>query len=728
MNTLYKVRLWVYIAIFTLCVPVKSDISDYIYPSKSPSFGNFGGLGVLQNPSARFYDEGSIAFNWVQNGVYRRGSIVMYPFDWFEFSYQYTDIDNAKYSLIKEFSGGQSYKDKSFDAKAKIFSERGIFPSVAIGARDLAGTGIFGAEYVVANKQVSNIDFSLGMGWGILSGNKITNPLSSISDSFDNRTGVGSSGTMGGDFNVGDFFSGDAGIFAGAEIFIPNLNGSRFKVEYDGTNYEKEGFPLGRESFNLAYKPIKKPDSKFNFGFIYPLTDNFHLKASITKGNTFSFGFSFHAGIKGDNPKIVKTDRHEPVENAEQFKAISKGNDTYIYRSILKHLNDRNLYLQKAEIKNKTLEVQYAQDKYISYARATGRITRVLDEVVPDEIDTFKLANTNAGMNLNTITIDRHDYNLYESTKDHNSLRRSVKISNPQYDPKNYSFAPDVDFPAFFWKAAPSIRSQIGGPDGFYFGDLSLAIHTELLFRYNLSLVTSGAIGIVDNFDELKLASDSILPHVRTDIVKYLKQSRKGHFKRIQLNWFHRPTKNLYAKLSAGIFEPMFGGYGFETLYRPFNSTFAIGMEYWNVKQRDYDQMFKFLDYETETGHINIFYEEPRTQLLLRLKGGRFLAKDSGINFDLSRRFKSGLRIGAFFSRTDISKEEFGEGSFDKGFYFYVPIEFFFDQRTKGIAGFGLRPLTRDGAQYLVHSHHLYGITDQANSYNINRNWEDFYD
>ena len=68
---------------------IKSDINDYIYPSKSPSFGNFGGLGVIQNPSARFHDEGTLAFNWIQNGVYRRGSIVMYPFNWFEFSCYY---------------------------------------------------------------------------------------------------------------------------------------------------------------------------------------------------------------------------------------------------------------------------------------------------------------------------------------------------------------------------------------------------------------------------------------------------------------------------------------------------------------------------------------------------------------------------------------------------------------------------------------------------------------
>ena len=51
----------------------------------------------------------------------------------------------------------------------------------------------------------------------------------------------------------------------------------------------------------------------------------------------------------------------------------------------------------------------------------------------------------------------------------------------------------------------------------FYFGDLRLSLHTETLFKKNLSLVTSASVGIVDNYDNLKLASDSTLPRVRTD-------------------------------------------------------------------------------------------------------------------------------------------------------------------------------------------------------------------
>jgi hypothetical protein len=50
--------------------------------------------------------------------------------------------------------------------------------------------------------------------------------------------------------------------------------------------------------------------------------------------------------------------------------------------------------------------------------------------------------------------------------------------------------------------------------------------------------------------------------------------------------------------------------------------------------------------------------------------------------------------MGVYAAKTDISREEFGEGSFDKGFYFFIPIEAFFTNYTKGQTGFGLRPVT----------------------------------
>ena len=261
-----NVKSLIFLYLF-LSTNVIGSISDFIYPkSSAPSFSNYGTVGLIQMPSARFHPEGSLAFSWTDMDPYLRGSIVAYPFEWFEASYQYIDINNALYSDIAVFSGSQTYKDKSFSAKFRLLKERYFRPQLAIGFRDLAGTGVFTSEYLVASKKISNVDLSLGIGWGMMSENTIRNPFMNISDRFKSRE-INSQKGAGGEINFDSFFGGPAGLFGGAEIIIPNSNGLRVKVEYDSIDYKKEGFPFGRDSFKYAFEPVLPQESKFNFGF-----------------------------------------------------------------------------------------------------------------------------------------------------------------------------------------------------------------------------------------------------------------------------------------------------------------------------------------------------------------------------------------------------------------------------------------------------------------------------
>ena len=57
---------------------VSAALEDYIYPFDSPSYNEYGTLGLIRMPSARFHEEGTIAFNWANNDPYTRGSIVTY--------------------------------------------------------------------------------------------------------------------------------------------------------------------------------------------------------------------------------------------------------------------------------------------------------------------------------------------------------------------------------------------------------------------------------------------------------------------------------------------------------------------------------------------------------------------------------------------------------------------------------------------------------------------------
>ena len=88
----------VYLLFFLYCFNLNASNFDYIFPYSAPSYSNYGTLGLIQNPNARFHEEGTLAFNWTKAEPYTRGSILAYPFNWLEATYYYTDINNALYS------------------------------------------------------------------------------------------------------------------------------------------------------------------------------------------------------------------------------------------------------------------------------------------------------------------------------------------------------------------------------------------------------------------------------------------------------------------------------------------------------------------------------------------------------------------------------------------------------------------------------------------------------
>ncbi len=98
-----------------------------------------------------------------------------------------------------------------------MWEEELYLPQVAVGIRDMVGTGVFGSEYIVGSKRFGNTDVTLGLGWGRLAGKGLfRNPLKQNSmivfATRDQIYGV----WVGGEFSFGNFFSGkDVGVFGG---------------------------------------------------------------------------------------------------------------------------------------------------------------------------------------------------------------------------------------------------------------------------------------------------------------------------------------------------------------------------------------------------------------------------------------------------------------------------------------------------------------------------------
>jgi len=211
------------------------------------------------------------------------------------------------------------------------------------------------------------------------------------------------------------------------------------------------------------------------------------------------------------------------------------------------------------------------------------------------------------------------------------------------------------------------------------------------------------------NFDDLYIPPVDTYPNqVRSDIKDYLNNFEgRVIVGRSQLDFFHTFSKNNHLQISAGIFEEMFSGYGAEYLWNKNDLPFAIGFEAFKVYKRDYDLAFDLLDYSNITGHINFYYENQKDNSLIslpfsvHLSYGEYLAGDKGYTFDISRRFDNGVVMGAFFTKTDVTKEQFGEGSFDKGIYFKIPI-------SGDWFNFKWRPLTKDPGAKLIRKDNLY--------------------
>ena len=701
-------KVWLYASSLFFSNFLFSSISDY-YPYKVlPSASNYGNTGIIEMPNARTMPEASLRFNFSSSYPNEFTSLTASPFTWLEATYRYTEIKNLKYGP-SSYSGNQTLKDKGFDVKARIIEESYFSPAIAVGLRDVAGTGRFSSEYIVSSKKFGFLDFSLGIGWGKLGADKnITNPFESLDDSFKVRN---SKSGQGGAFSVKDWFSGNAALFGGLEFDLPK-RGLRLKMEYDTSNPD-------------FFKTVKRVDSRINIGVNYSFSDNFHISSSFERGSQFRLAFKLEGNFLKDSIPKPKPKSVQKLNSAQKNR-ILEDNDIF-YRSLNLSLRDESIYLQAANLNETEVDVAIASSRFNSITRPAGRAARITSSLAPDNIEKINIYSMNGDFEVAKITVSKNEFLKADGQKiSPTELLLSSQVESTDQLPlyETSSFQPTVDFPEFDWNMSPAINHQIGGPEGFYLGQLFWKTDTTLKFKRNLVLYTSFGINIYDTFDEFKNPSQSSIPKVRSDIQEYLSQG-KNNIQRMQLEYFSSPYQDIFTRLDIGLLEEMFGGFGGEVLYRPFEKNYALGMTIHKVKQRGYDQRFSFRDYSTVTGHIGFYYDFPyqiRSQILM----GKYLAGDKGVTLDLSRRFKSGFSLGIFATKTNLSSEEFGEGSFDKGFYISVPTQLFYSDFRSGNISFGLHPLTKDGGALLNKHNSLISILGDSNSAAILRDWDKF--
>lgn len=659
-------------------------------PRLPPSQSDFGGTGLLQMPSGRMAPEGEFSVNLnLTDTPYNRLAISLQVVEWLEATIRYTEISNRLYGP-RELSGNQSYKDRGIDLKLRLLEESYYLPELSVGLRDTAGTGLFASEFLAASKRFQNFDVTLGLGWGYMAQRQhIRNPFGKLSDKFYTRPAE-AGGTHGGKVGVDALFRGPyAAFFGGVEYHTP-WRPLRLKLEYDSNDYQQE--PLANPQVSKA--PL-------NVGAVYRLGDGLDIQLGYERGDVWMLGFNLRTNF---NDLIAQTKfdpKPEPVAERTPAQATP-------WPELAQTLDSNGFKVQRIQQEGNTLAIYGQEQRFRDPDKALDRAARLTTNRAPAEYTELAFVQTNHAVPTTRTTVARPEFDAYARyDADEFSVQRRKE---PHQSPASTAlYTRPAKTPAL--SLYPDINQSIGGPDGFYLYQITANASADYQFAPGWELSSTVAANVINNFDQFKYTAASSLPRVRTNIREYLTTSDVT-LRNLQLTHFHRLADNVYSQLYGGYLEFMYAGAGGELLYKTPDSPFAFALNLNAVRQRNFAQDFGLRDYETTTAHLTAYYQTDFHDLLAVLSVGRYLAKDDGFTVELVRKFDSGIAAGAFATITDVSAEQYGEGSFTKGFYLTIPFDVFFVRSTTKKGRLSWSPLTRDGGQPLGRKYELYGLYD----------------
>jgi len=584
------------------------------------------------------------------------------------------------------------FKDKVVDAKLRLWSEGRWMPGVAIGATDLLGTELFKGQYIVATKTFGptrNVEVSLGYG--------------------RNRPD---------------------GAFAGARWRPAAAPAWAVVAEYDANDYPKDF----RANVTDAGKRSKGPSLGLEYRWGW-------LGAQVARHRDH-FSANVYAQIplslKEFIPKVTEPAYFKAGSAPMRASAASWQEDGAPAAALVQALARQDYKNIRVEYSRGVLRVSLTNSRISEMGRAVGRAARTVLAFAPLETRAIHVTYTKSEQPFATYEFldlpALSDYltGLLPRERFLSTVEMRYADRQDRLDDDGATMAAGIkDEPGLAVQVAHDGHAvQISSQDreanrfritpkmGFFFNDPSGALRYELAAASNYDkrlgngLYLNGAVrlNVVENITGVDQESNSVLPHVRTDIAEY---KRGGRFKlqKLMLNQYLNPAERVYARISGGLYEEMFRGVGGQVLYLPKDASWAADMSVDLLQQRGYKGWFDVRDYKTVTAIGALHYRMPY-DITLTARAGRFLAKDNGVRMEFKRRFRSGVEVGAWYTKTD-GKDITNPGTLskpynDKGIFLSIPLNSMLPSDSQANAGFSLAPWTRDVGQMVASPGDLY--------------------
>ena len=654
---------------------------------------DFGGVGLIKLPTGRVAADGTLRATISRENVADIYNISYQATPWLEATFRYSIFNPRNLSYSSDIG-----RDRSYEAKARIFREGVWLPEVAVGVRDVLGTGIWEGEYAVASKELGRFDLSVGMGWGRLSSrNPIDNPLSTFDQAFDLRPfGKESGGKYGGESRSNSYFRGPAAWFGGVRYRWGRLP-LQFLAEYNSDDYARE------VRANTLHDP-----SPWNLGIEWQFRNGLTLGTSWLHGSSFGLRFSGSFDTKS-TPKRKKGTAFYSSSEPRSVSGAPKNLDLDAwYDRILFDAERSGLRLNRAAVDEEkalvALEVE--NTGYALTADAVHKALSLTEVHLPRSIKTVELALREEDHLAPTIRYQRQkrvaknffSQNPRIGENSNYKTIESIKIG-PNKRIGSESNLTAYQYPFINFGADLSSRVQLMDPDAPLAKQLYAKLSARVSIAPHFNLWGVYGQDIYNDFTTDRV-SNSRIQKVRSDVNRYLTEGESG-LDQLFLEYRNTLGKSVHYRTYAGVLESMYAGIGGELLFEPFAHRWALGLTLNALRQRGFEKNFELLDYSTVTGFFSLYYASPWYNLDIAIHTGRYLARDKGATFEARRTFDNGFSIGGFFTRTDLPADLFGEGSFDKGLYFRIPFNGLLPGNSKNAYATIMRPLDRDGGRRL---------------------------
>ncbi|MGV2989302.1 YjbH domain-containing protein [Vibrio sp. E150_011] len=688
----------------------------------TPSQSDFGGVGLMQMPTGRMAREGEFSINGNWNNDYHKYNVSLQLMPWLETTIRYTIVQGIPYSNDPSFSGDTDWADKGIDFKVRLWQETDYLPETSVGFRDFGGTGLFDGEFVAATKRYENFDFTLGMGWGYLgTRDNVPNPFCQVSDGFCTR--ASDTKGNGGMASYDRWFRGPAALFGGVEYQTP-WQPLRFKLEYDSNDYSQDA-PHVRGHSDMT------PATPWNVGALYRIGDWGDARVSYERGNTLALGVTLRTNF--NDMKAVWLDEPEVQPRPSD---VSQRLEDVDWQQLANQLESNAGYKEPTiTVDGDKAIITARQTKYRDRAEAQERAAAILSNNLPSNIKTYEIVETSENV---PTTATRIDAPIYQEIALTQSIDKSFNEATTGREEVNLSDSKQVNtvydgFKSFDYYVSPTLAQSFGSAENFYLYEIGINVGAEYWLTRNVNFSGGVHINVVDNYDSFNYEvppDGTDVPRVRTLFRSYVTDN-PVRMNNLQLTWLDEIGNGFYSQAYGGYLESMFAGAGGEVLYRPLNQNWAIGADVNLVSQRDPDSWFGVFTEEQQysekdgryykvltqgtTGFLTGYYMPQWSFIdntLLKVGVGKFLAGDLGTRVDFSKQFDSGVIAGAYASFTNMSTEDFGEGSFTKGFYVSIPFDIMTVKPSSNRANISWQPITRDGGQMLSRKYQLFDLTD----------------